>query len=337
MATECKLDFESEDSSQSTEIEAQSEPPKTAFPPTDVILEVEGVDLHLNKQVLIDNSPVFKAMFESDFSEKYKERVPLPEKKYSDFVNFLCTFYNPECLAPITEKNVLEVASLADEYQIMDLKEKCESFILENCKRTNEEKGYCIQSETLVNYAACAEKHNMVLALPLIMNLCSKKPSESLKRGGIERKVSTESQRKIWDIRLTFAEQEISSILDNGEENILKLMELAWEDQHEDKMEKCENRLVAICRQCKDDTCEMIGTFTRKTLLDYIIAAEKYELKNLLSSAIELASKYSSYNLKNEEKYNKISSLTKYKIDTQRLSLLESNYGYHISYSNKLS
>ncbi|XP_061176165.1 uncharacterized protein LOC133185122 [Saccostrea echinata] len=331
MATACKVaklcqeksDSESKNSC-AGEDETQNEKPKTAFPPTDVTLEVEGIDIHLNKQVLMDKSPVLKAMFESDFSEKGKVRISLPGKKYGDFVNFLHTFYFPDFLAPITEKNVLEVAYLADEYQIMDLKDKCESFIIENCKRTSEEEDHHIETETLVDYAACAEEHHMAVALPFIIKLCSKHSTESLKQANIETKVTADTQRKILDVRCAFMEQEIACTLDKGEQNILQLMELAWEAQSNAKMAMCENRLVANCKQVNSETInKTIGNFTRERLLDYIIAAERYKLKSLLSSAVEVASKCNSMGMKNEIKYKKISSLTKYEIDTKRLNLLE--------------
>lgn len=51
--------------------ESQSEEkPLPLFLPNDVILEVEGRQLYVNKQTLADSSPVFKRMFESDFQEK---------------------------------------------------------------------------------------------------------------------------------------------------------------------------------------------------------------------------------------------------------------------------
>lgn len=38
--------------------------PPTLFLPHDVILEMEGMQLHVCKQVLVDNSPKFEQMFE---------------------------------------------------------------------------------------------------------------------------------------------------------------------------------------------------------------------------------------------------------------------------------
>lgn len=76
--------------------------PPTLFLPHDVILEVEGMHLHVRKQVLADNSPVFERMFKSDFKEKDLTKIPLPGKKFKDIVEFLRSFYDPETIPPIT-------------------------------------------------------------------------------------------------------------------------------------------------------------------------------------------------------------------------------------------
>nr|XP_022307239.1 uncharacterized protein LOC111113335 isoform X2 [Crassostrea virginica] len=75
----------------------------TMFYPTDVILKVEEKLFYLNKKRLGENSPVFKAMFEADFKEKHAEVIPLPGKKFKGFEMFLCSFYFPEDIRPITE------------------------------------------------------------------------------------------------------------------------------------------------------------------------------------------------------------------------------------------
>ena len=85
------------------EPESQSEEkPLPLFLPNDVILEVEGWQLHVNKQTLADNSPVFKRMFESDFQEKHMDKISLPEKKYDDFQKFLFFICSPEDQRRIT-------------------------------------------------------------------------------------------------------------------------------------------------------------------------------------------------------------------------------------------
>lgn len=63
---------------ESTEIHPTEMKPPTLFLPHDVILEVEGMQLHVCKQMLADNSPVFERMFKSEFKEKDLKKIPLP-------------------------------------------------------------------------------------------------------------------------------------------------------------------------------------------------------------------------------------------------------------------
>lgn len=87
---------------ESTEIHPTEMNQPTLFLPHDVILEVEGMQLHVCKQVLVDNSPVFERMFKSEFKEKDLTEIPLPGKKFIDIVEFLMSFYDPETTRPIT-------------------------------------------------------------------------------------------------------------------------------------------------------------------------------------------------------------------------------------------
>ena len=75
---------------------------RTLFLRTDVTLEVEGHQIHVNKQTLADHSPVFKGMFELDFKEKHMDAISLPGKKFEDFEIFLSTFYYDEFRHKIT-------------------------------------------------------------------------------------------------------------------------------------------------------------------------------------------------------------------------------------------
>lgn len=83
-----------EDTNQDTSVEESPEihptemKPPTLFLPHDVILEVQGMHLHVRKQVLADNSPVFERMFKSNFKEKDLTKIPLPRKKLRTSLNF---------------------------------------------------------------------------------------------------------------------------------------------------------------------------------------------------------------------------------------------------------
>ncbi|XP_062569453.1 kelch-like ECH-associated protein 1A [Saccostrea cucullata] len=82
---------------------------------TDVIFLVEEKEIHLTKVILVRSSPVFRAMFTSDFKEKNESTITFPKKKYEDFVRFLRSFYPGEHLE--LDVSVIErILPLAREY-----------------------------------------------------------------------------------------------------------------------------------------------------------------------------------------------------------------------------
>lgn len=70
---------------------------------TDVALVVEGKKLFVSKVILAVSSPVFNAMFYSNFKEKDANEVLLSDKKYDDVVTFLKCIY-PDYVQTITSK-----------------------------------------------------------------------------------------------------------------------------------------------------------------------------------------------------------------------------------------
>lgn len=93
-----------------------------------VTLIVEGQRLYVHKEVLAAWSPVFKSMFTRDFKEKELGEIELPEKKVEDFVELLHCMYPP--IKQITDANVYQLLPLVEEYQIAEVKKKCEDFLL---------------------------------------------------------------------------------------------------------------------------------------------------------------------------------------------------------------
>ena len=67
---------------------------------SDVILEVEGRQLHANRAVLAHYSPVFRKMFFSDFKEKEVAKVPLPGKSYDQMAKFFNVLYPQSPTSP---------------------------------------------------------------------------------------------------------------------------------------------------------------------------------------------------------------------------------------------
>ena len=94
----------------------------------DVAFVISDKKLYASRVVLALASPVFEAMFGSDFSEKYQGEIELPGKHFEHFHEFLRCLY-PNVKKQITINNVFKVLPLADEYQVQIVKKKCEKFL----------------------------------------------------------------------------------------------------------------------------------------------------------------------------------------------------------------
>ncbi|XP_046564497.1 BTB and MATH domain-containing protein 38-like [Haliotis rubra] len=66
-------------------------------------------------------------MFEGDF--KNKTEVPIADKKYADFVEFLLCIHPSTC-KPVQRETLDIVLPLADEYEVESLMQRCEQFVL---------------------------------------------------------------------------------------------------------------------------------------------------------------------------------------------------------------
>nr|KAG5704832.1 hypothetical protein BaRGS_001303 [Batillaria attramentaria] len=98
---------------------------------TDVVLEVEGKELHVNRAVLAHYSPVFSRMFFGDFKEKDQTKVTLPGKSYVHFTTFLQVMYPQTTETPelISDENLVQILELAEEYQVDNVKIRCQDYI----------------------------------------------------------------------------------------------------------------------------------------------------------------------------------------------------------------
>ncbi|KAL4217136.1 hypothetical protein ACF0H5_023590 [Mactra antiquata] len=93
--------------------------------PVDMALVVEGKSIRINRCILAFASPVFDAMFSSNFKEKDTTELILPGKKLHEFVEFLRCLY-PHIMKRVTSDNVYKVLHLAHEYQVKHLVSSCE-------------------------------------------------------------------------------------------------------------------------------------------------------------------------------------------------------------------
>ena len=99
---------------------------------SDLILLVEDEKFHVHRLILSMNSPVFKAMFKSQFKEATANEIPLPEKKANEILDILKRVYSKQFIeepVDITEGNVEHLLKLSDEYQIKHIFDACINFV----------------------------------------------------------------------------------------------------------------------------------------------------------------------------------------------------------------
>ena len=106
---------------------------------SDVVLVVEGEKLHVHRAVLALCSPVFETMFTSEFQEKEKKEISLPGKKANEVKELLQVIYPTVERKPpdeIKEENCPYLLSLAHEYQMAAISQRCEDFIVKIMKES---------------------------------------------------------------------------------------------------------------------------------------------------------------------------------------------------------
>lgn len=287
------------------------------FLPPDIIFVVEGIQLHVRKEVLADNSPVFKRMFEADFKEKHQKKIPLPEENIEDFEEFLCLIYHPEKWQ-ITEDTVFKILPLADQYQVSTVRKRCESFIIQSLQKFNSQKSQHFDINTLLNYIFNVERFQLSEALPLAVLLCAKHYLELMTKAAVEIPFSKEMLGKIGIERAKLTDTLVKNKMKKGEFNtVMETLELYCcmnDKERQQLITDYDRNLTNGWNASK---------ITKDNLFECIIAGEQYNLKNLLSEAITHASKCASYILYDEPRFNNISFETRIKLLKERVKHLE--------------
>ena len=104
---------------------------------SDVVLVVKDQRFHVHRSVLSMCSPVFETMFTSNFKEKDQSEIHLTEKKANQVKELLLVIYPMSTAKSINQENVNYLLELADQYQMEQLTERCETHLvafLQTCK-----------------------------------------------------------------------------------------------------------------------------------------------------------------------------------------------------------
>ncbi|XP_041368104.1 uncharacterized protein LOC121382637 [Gigantopelta aegis] len=148
-----------------------SEPSATS----DVVLLVEDKPIHVNKAVLSLASPVFAAVFGLDLKEKYAEEIPLPDKKYEYFIEFLLCLY-PNTVKSVDRTNIDVVLPLAHEYQVESVKRRSEEMIVHSVKLNHK----TLSAKELAHFLLISDKYSLKQSLWEVTKLAAKGPCTEL-------------------------------------------------------------------------------------------------------------------------------------------------------------
>ncbi|XP_022800054.1 BTB and MATH domain-containing protein 36-like [Stylophora pistillata] len=154
---------------------------------SDVVLVVEEKKFHVHRAMLALWSPVFEKMFTSEFQEKEKKEIPLPDKKAVEFKEFLLHMYPSGKERAVTEENCCYLLKLAHEYQMTAIVERCEDFMVGavKAKPNNSILEYLVTAQTykLKNLKLASVKRSHSLCLG---ELKSNKTYEQIERENLK-------------------------------------------------------------------------------------------------------------------------------------------------------
>ncbi|XP_061186927.1 uncharacterized protein LOC133195062 [Saccostrea echinata] len=107
---------------------------------TDTILLIEGKKLFINRCILGYASPHFQKLLDAAnkaalTEKKTKAEVKISDKTYSDFVELL-SYLHPATSNDLTEKAAVKLLPLANEYEMIPLKEKCEKVLIGSLRKS---------------------------------------------------------------------------------------------------------------------------------------------------------------------------------------------------------
>jgi hypothetical protein len=149
----------------------------------DFVLIVESKRLHVTKAILAHASPVFETMFHADFKEKNNTALELPGKTVEDVQKFLrCIYPDP---VDVCSENINSVLPLAEEYQVSNLKSRCEAFLLKQVKGV-------ISFDDLYSILGQSSQYNMPNLVKKCVELVSNTDFESYKRADRRTSVNPE-------------------------------------------------------------------------------------------------------------------------------------------------
>ncbi|XP_060586338.1 BTB and MATH domain-containing protein 38-like [Ruditapes philippinarum] len=162
----------------------------------DLTLIVENHKIPLCKSVLCIASPVFRTMLEGHFREKTETEIPLPGKRYDDFVEFLRCIY-PDKMQKVTERNVYMLLPLAHEYDVRNMMKRCQTILVKTV-----EKMHIRDVKQLYRHIHLSEMYNLEELKERCIYLASENTLQQFKASRTIYQISDASHYKIIELAL---------------------------------------------------------------------------------------------------------------------------------------
>lgn len=204
---------------------------------SDAILLVEGERLHVHRSTLSMCSPFFERMFTADFLEKNQMEIQLPDKKASEIKEMLLMIY-PNSLKKISESNVYFLLSLADEYLMGKLTERCTNYLLQRKKSKSES----------IDLLVLAQRFNLELLRDQCIKIAKDWPLSNLKALKKYKSVSPENRGKLAEERLEYVEVSCERYLNQFTEKHCCELWNTYQKIDKIKTFKC---CICSCLKCK--------------------------------------------------------------------------------------
>ena len=183
---------------------------------SDLVLSVEGKKLHVHKAILVISSPVFETMLSSNFKEKNAKEIPLPGKKVEEIEGLLRAIY-PNCKYAITRQNCFSLLVLCCEYQMDELKERCEKFVLDTYRphrtTTRPSAGKTLRDEAL-QFVVMSQRHQLsekVIQRCITTFVSEESRWDSLKTNELFAQLEPQNSQRIMEERIKFLEDRLDT------------------------------------------------------------------------------------------------------------------------------
>ena len=184
---------------------------------SDLVLSVEERKLHVHRAILAISSPVFEAMLSSNFKEKNAKEIPLSGKNVEQIEELLRAIY-PYCKHAITRVNCCSLLELSCEYQMDELKQRCERFVLDtyNPNMTTSTRSCIAESKykEVLQFVLMAQRHQLRdEVVQRCISLFVSQPSswKSLKANEFFCQLESQYRQRVTEERVKFLENRLDT------------------------------------------------------------------------------------------------------------------------------